>query len=149
MHLYIIRARADRFSSVMRCFVGVFLYRAAVYTDRRGGAGAPRWAVVYIVKNANGTFSLWRPFCVDIFIARPGCAWKKNKKQKNKTKKRIGARLKYTINGKRQTFISLLLIPRHRRWPVLRIRGDFRRRASSPQKGNAKLLSKRKLRGAC
>lgn len=32
--------------------------------------GGERDTVVYIVENANGAFSLWRPFRVDIFIAR-------------------------------------------------------------------------------
>lgn len=55
----------------------VFLYRAPLCSElARAEVAAAERAVVYIVENANGTFSLWRPFRVDIFIARPGCALK-------------------------------------------------------------------------
>lgn len=71
IYIYIHRYLLNRFSLVMRCFVS-FFFIGRGYQKRcdGGGGGSTGCVVVHIVENANGAFSLWRPFRVDIFAAR-------------------------------------------------------------------------------
>lgn len=107
MHLHNIHAGADRFSSIMRCFVGVFLYRTVVYTNRGRVHGELSYTLLktLIAHLAFGDLFVLT-FLLHVRVVH------KRKKEINKTKTRIGE-IKYRYD-KRQTFISLFLFLCHR-----------------------------------
>lgn len=105
MHLHNIHAGVDRFSTVMRCFVGVFLYRTVVYTNRDRVHGELSYTLLKTLM-AHLAFG-------DLFVLTFLLHVRVVHKKKNKQNKiRIGE-IKYRYD-ERQTFISLLLFLRHR-----------------------------------
>jgi len=106
---------------------GVFLYRGRCNDTLRTEADTPQRrgrAVVYIVENANGTFSLWRPLRVDIFIfvdGRPGkereTRFRRARSRRNTPRRRTNVRFE----------IEIPFSSSGRKWRFSRRRNRYRR----------------------